>query len=147
MAEPPEITPEDLALIRRLPEIIGDVSKAVNTHQAVIENAVALVKNIPSSIGSTVVEAVSPIVVNAVTNLRDELIKTRSEIMDRIDRLQGTVDLVREDTRVRFQARLALEGPEFRGKEASGGEAVRLSPVRHRLPSSGEIPTYQSRRR
>jgi chromosome segregation ATPase len=34
--------------------------------------------------------------------LRSELLKTRAEIMGRIDRLQGTVELVREDARLNW---------------------------------------------
>lgn len=115
MAETSEITPEMVAFIRRLPaiatqmtSIASQISSSVSIFnegraailtgiEGVSDRTVSALDSIRASVGelpTMIAEAVAPV--------REELIKIRAEIMDRIDRLQGTVDLVREDSRVNW---------------------------------------------
>jgi hypothetical protein len=120
MAEPPEITPEDVeAFIRELPKIANWVETTVTEirayhsridgHQTELRSlsdaVVAMsgeLQGLGQSVSRTLHTTLLPIFDDMVTQLREEQVKTRAEIMDRIDRLQGTVDLVREDSRVNW---------------------------------------------
>jgi uncharacterized protein YoxC len=108
MAEPPEITQEDLAVIRQLPKLVDDLHQVVSRQGALVDEVSAAMKTAPDrlrdALSPAIIAAMTPVLTNAVTPVREELIKTRMEIMDRIDRLQGTVDLVRDDIKVNWAA-------------------------------------------
>lgn len=115
MVENPEITPELAALIRQLPDIatriinvadqlsagMSSFNETRDAVQAKLDNLrdtylviQALVEGVRDAFPSVLSDAITPV--------REELAGIRAQIMDRIDRLQGTVELLREDITVNW---------------------------------------------
>jgi mRNA-degrading endonuclease toxin of MazEF toxin-antitoxin module len=119
-AEPTPLTAERLAeLLRQLPEFANTTLQAaeqIRNHQLTLGQQVAAVgeqvnllaagraeldetiQAALDNIAATVTGAVEP----EIAKLVNTLTQIRTEIMARIDRLQGTVELVREDGRVNW---------------------------------------------
>jgi hypothetical protein len=117
MVEPPEITPGDLALIRQMPEHATKLSNAANELRSLVHGIDDRLTTIRTTMETfrddfaarsavdglkAAIDLLPTVIADAVTPVREELNKARTEIMDRIDRLQGTVELVREDGKVNW---------------------------------------------